>query len=72
MRSLGRGIVDFVVGDDVWVAVSILALLAATALLGHLGTEPWWLLGIGVPAALWVSLTRARRAAERERSARDL
>ena len=70
MRSLGRGIVDFVVGDDVWVAVAIVALLSAAAFLVHVGAEPWWLLATGVPAALWVSLLRARRAAERERATR--
>jgi len=64
VRDLGRGIVDFVVGDDVWVAVAIGALLAAAAFLVHVGAEPWWLLATGVPAALWVSLLRARRKAD--------
>lgn len=68
MRRLTRGIVDFVVGDDVWIAVGVLALLAVAAGLVQLGTEAWWLLPVGVPAALWVSLQRARRGVERARS----
>ena len=67
MSGLGRGIVDFVVGDDVWIAVAVALLLAAAAALGQLGGNPWWLLPVGVPAALWVSLARARRSERRPR-----
>ena len=63
MRRVLRGIVDFVVGDDVWIAVAVLLLLVAASALVRLGGEAWWLLPIGVPAALWISLLRARRAA---------
>ena len=68
MSRLVHGIVDFVVGDDLWIAVAVAALLAAAAALVHLGADGWWLLPVGVPAALWVSLERARRTAERARS----
>ena len=68
MRQLAHGIVGFVVGDDLWIAVAVAALLAGTAALVHLGGDAWWLLPVGVPAALWVSLERARRTAERARS----
>ena len=61
MRRVARGLVDFVVGDDIWIAVAVLALLAATAVLVRIGGEAWWLLPAGVPAALWISLVRARR-----------
>ena len=63
MRRAWRGVVDFVVGDDLWIAVAVLLLLAAAAGLVHIGGEAWWLLPVGVPAALWVSLQRARRGA---------
>ena len=69
MRRIARGIVDFVVGDDVWIAVAVLLLLAVAAALVHVGGKAWWLLPVGVPAALWVSLQRARRGAERAGSA---
>ena len=68
MRQLAHGIVDFVVGDDLWIAVAVVALLAGAAALVRVGGDAWWLLPVGVPAALWMSLRRARRSAERERS----
>jgi hypothetical protein len=68
VSRLVHGIVDFVVGDDLWIAVAVAVLLAGAAALVHLGGDAWWLLPVGVPAALWVSLQRARRTAERARS----
>jgi len=67
VRRVARGVVDFVVGDDVWIAVAVLVLLAATAVLVRIGGEAWWLLPAGVPAALWISLVRARRQARGSR-----
>ena len=66
MRNLARGIVDFVVGDDIWIAVAVVALLAATAAVAHFGGEAWWLLALGVPAVLWASLRRAQRRVRNE------
>jgi len=40
-------------------------LLTAAAALVRIGGEAWWLLPVGVPATLWVSLLRARRKAPR-------
>jgi hypothetical protein len=62
MRGPIRGIVDFVVGDDIWIAVAVIVLLATGAALGRFGIDAWWVLPIGIPAALWASLTRARSA----------
>jgi len=64
MRGLWHGIVDFVVGDDIWIAIAVLVLLAVAAAAVHFGADAWWLLAVGVPAALWVSLQRAQRVAE--------
>ena len=61
MRSLVRGVVDFVVGDDIWIAVAVALLLGVAALLDRLDLAAWWTLPIGVPVALWISLVRARR-----------
>jgi hypothetical protein len=72
MRRLAHGIVDFIVGDDIWIAAMVLVLLLATAALVRIGGEPWWLLPVGVPAALWSSLLRGRRRAQREISAAPL
>jgi hypothetical protein len=62
MRRAWDGVVDFVVGDDIWIAVAVALLLAGAAVLVHLGGEAWWVLPAGVPVALWISLLRARRA----------
>ena len=62
MRGLWHGIVDFVVGDDIWIAVAVVLLLVVAAAAVHFGADAWWLLVVGVPAALWVSLQRAQRA----------
>ncbi len=61
MRSVVRGVVDFVVGDDIWIAVAVVLLLGIAGLLEWLGVDAWWALPLGVPAALWISLRRARR-----------
>ena len=65
MSNLWHGIVDFVVGDDIWIAIAVLVLLAVAAVAVHLGADAWWLLTAGVPVALWVSLRRALRTARR-------
>jgi len=65
MRGLWHGMVNFVVGDDIWIAVAVAVLLAVAAVAVHLGVDAWWLLAVGVPAALWISLQRARRVARK-------
>ena len=65
MRAVWHGIVDFVVGDDIWIAVAVLILLGVAAAAVHFGADAWWLLTAGVPVALWVSLRRALRTARR-------
>lgn len=64
MRRAWLGIVDFVVGDDPWIAVAVVLLLVVAAALVRLGAGAWLILPVGVPAALWLSLQRARRTAE--------
>ena len=67
MRRAWDGIVDFIVGDDIWIAVAVALLLGGAALVVHLGGEAWWTLPAGVPVALWISLQRARRAVRGQR-----
>ena len=55
MRGLVRAVIEFVVGDDLWIVAAVLLLLVAAAVL---------VLPIGVPAALWLSLQRAQRRAQ--------
>lgn len=66
MRRAWHGIVDFIVGDEPWIAVAVVLLVAAAAVGAQLGDDAWWILPAGVPAALWLSLVRARRGAERD------
>jgi hypothetical protein len=54
-------IADFVVGDDLRVAVGVACAIALTAALSRLGIDPWWLLPSAVPAIVAVSLLRATR-----------
>jgi hypothetical protein len=59
VRRFALAVVDFVVGDDVWVAVGIVAAIAATALAVREGFDAWWLLAAGVPLVVGCSLFRA-------------
>ena len=62
MRRFLAAVVDFVVGDDVWVAAGIVAAIAATALAVRAGLDAWWLLAAAVPLVVAVSLFRAAGA----------
>ena len=55
-NTIVRGVADFVVGDDIWIAVAVALLLGIAALLERLDVDAWWTLPIGVPVALWISL----------------
>ena len=59
MRRVVAAIVDFVVGDDVWVAVGVGAAVVITLLLARLPLDPWWVLPVAVPAIVAGSLLRA-------------
>ena len=60
MRAAWRAVVDFVVGDDLWIAVAVLALLGVAAIVVHLGGDAWWVLPLGVPAASAVKIEGER------------
>ena len=62
MRRVLAGVLDFVVGDDVWAAVAVVVAVAATAVVVHWGLDAWWLLPIVVPLAVLVSVRRAAGA----------
>jgi hypothetical protein len=61
LRSFGAFWYDFVIGDDWHVAAIVVAVLAVTGLLVHgAGVNAWWLVPLGVFAALGWSLYRVR------------
>jgi len=66
VRHAWRGVLDFIVGDDPRIAVAVVLLVAAAAAGAQLGDDAWWILPVGVPAVLWLSLHRQRRARERD------
>ncbi|HEX5608881.1 MAG TPA: hypothetical protein VFX45_02175 [Solirubrobacterales bacterium] len=58
---VGRGILDFIVGDDWRVALWVALSLAATALLVAAGLPGWWFIPIATVAILRASVRRASR-----------
>jgi hypothetical protein len=52
---------DFIVGDDVAVAVGVVIALGLAALGARAGDDAWWILPATVPVVLAVSLWRAVR-----------
>jgi hypothetical protein len=56
---------DFIVGDDVTIAIGVVLALAITALLAHNGVAAWWLLPVAVTILLGSSLVRVVRAGRR-------
>jgi hypothetical protein len=59
VRSLGRFLYDFVVGDDPVVAVLVVVAIAAAWLLHDAGADAWWVVPAVVTTALGLSLWRA-------------
>ena len=60
LRSAGAFWYDFIVGDDWRGAAAVAMTLAVTALLAHIANvNAWWLMPVGVFAALGWSLRRA-------------
>jgi 1,4-dihydroxy-2-naphthoate octaprenyltransferase len=56
------GVLDFVVGDDVWAALAVVVAVVATALVVRAGLDAWWLLPLVVPLAVLRSVRRASSA----------
>ena len=68
MRRILSAALDFVVGDDLWVAVGVAGAVLLTATLALFSLDPWWVLPLAVPAIVAASLVRAAppRAARRD------
>jgi hypothetical protein len=61
LRSIVVFLIDFLVGDDPLIALTVAGALGITAVLAAVGVAAWWILPAAVVAALGVSLGRATR-----------
>jgi hypothetical protein len=61
LRAFAAFWYDFLIGDDWFIPVAVIAGLAATYGLAQAGLAAWWLLPVVVAAALPASLWRAVR-----------
>ena len=62
MRRTLTGVIDFVVGDDVWTALAVVVAVVATGVVVRAGVDAWWLLSVVVPLAMFGSVRRASSA----------
>jgi hypothetical protein len=62
VRRALAGVIDFVVGDDVWSALTVILAVVAAALVVRAGLDAWWLLPLAVPLAVLRSITKASSA----------
>lgn len=61
----GRGVWNFVVGDDWRLAVGVAAAIGLVAVLVGLSLNAWWVLPVAVPALLWGSVSGPARRSRR-------
>jgi hypothetical protein len=61
LAKIGRGIWEFVVGDDWVTAVGVVIALGATAAISGAGSSAWWVMPPAVVGLLALSLRRASR-----------
>jgi hypothetical protein len=61
LRAAVAGIIDFVAGDDLPLAVGIVLAIAVTYALGRSGTHAWWLPPLAVALLVGVSVWRVVR-----------
>jgi hypothetical protein len=61
MKAFAAFWYDFLIGDDWLIPVAVIAGLAATYGLAHVGLPAWWPLPVAVAAVMPASLWRATR-----------
>ena len=61
VRAFGRFWWNFIVGDDVILALGLAVAIVVTWVLAHHGVNAWWLLPVAVALLLADSLRRAVR-----------
>ena len=61
LAAFGRFLYDFVVGDDITIAIGVVAALALTAAFPNIGGGAFWIVPVVVVAVLGVSVARVAR-----------
>ncbi|HEY2789820.1 MAG TPA: hypothetical protein VGI72_10210 [Gaiellales bacterium] len=61
LAGLARFLYEFVVGDDITIAVGVVAALAVTAAFPNVGGGAFWIVPVVVVALLGVSVGRVAR-----------
>ena len=61
LRTVVAGVVEFIAGDDIPLAIGIVLTVAVTYALGRNGTDVWWLPPIAVAALVALSVWRVVR-----------
>jgi hypothetical protein len=61
LRAIAAGILDFIAGDDIPLAIGIVVTIAVTYALGRNGTHVWWLPPVAVTALVAISVWRVVR-----------
>jgi hypothetical protein len=61
LAAFGRFLYDFVVGDDITIAIGVVAALALTAAFPNVGGGAFWIVPVVVVAVLGVSVARVAR-----------
>ena len=59
IAAFGRGVMEFVVGDDWRAAAGAATALALTALAQAVGLAAWWITPVAAVAILYLSVRRA-------------
>ena len=59
--ALARFLYEFVVGDDITIAIGVVAALALTAAFPNVGGGAFWIVPVVVVAVLGVSVARVAR-----------
>jgi hypothetical protein len=63
VAAFGRFLYEFVVGDDIWLALVVVAALALTKAFPSVGGGAFWIVPIAVICVLAVSVGRVARRA---------
>jgi hypothetical protein len=68
LKSFALFWVDFIIGDDYWVAAGIVATLGLCAAVSKTSVPAWWLAPLGVLGILTISVIRGALGTRKDRA----